>query len=122
MPHLTRTLSLAAVVLFGVAYMAPIIVLGTFGELAKETRGNVPMAYLAAAVAMFFTALSYSHMAKAYPVAGSAYTYVRRSISNKLGFLAGWVILLDYFFIPMVIWLIGASFLHDAFPSVSLSL
>lgn len=122
MPHLTRTLSLAAVVLFGVAYMAPIIVLGTFGVLAEETKGNVPTAYLAASIAMFFTALSYSHMAKAYPVAGSAYTYVRKSISNKLGFLAGWVILLDYFFIPMVIWLIGAAFLHDAFPNISLSI
>lgn len=122
MPHLTRTLSLAAVVLFGVAYMAPIIVLGTFGVLAEETNGNVPMAYLAASIAMFFTALSYSHMAKAYPVSGSAYTYVRKSISNKLGFLAGWVILLDYFFIPMVIWLIGAAFLHDAFPNISLSI
>lgn len=122
MPHLSRTLSLAAVVLFGVTYMAPIIVLGTFGMLAEETKGNVPTAYLAASIAMLFTALSYSHMARAYPVAGSAYTYVRRSINSKLGFLAGWSILLDYFFIPMVIWLIGASFLHSAFPHISLSL
>ncbi|EHD13043.1 putative amino acid/amine transport protein [Commensalibacter intestini A911] len=45
MPHLSRTLSLAAVVLFGVTYMAPIIVLGTFGMLAEETKGNVPTAY-----------------------------------------------------------------------------
>lgn len=122
MPHFTRTLSLAAVVLFGVAYMAPMIVLGTFGVLAEETKGNVPMAYLAALIAMFFTALSYSQMAKAYPVSGSAYTYVRKSINNKLGFLAGWVVLLDYFFIPMVIWLIGASFLHESFPTISLSI
>lgn len=121
MSQLTRTLSLSTIVLFGVAYMTPIIVLGTFGVLAVETQGHVPLAYLVASVAMLFTAFSYSRMAKAFPVAGSAYTYVRRSISNKLGFLAGWVILLDYLFLPMVIWLIGASFLHSAFASVPLS-
>jgi amino acid transporter len=50
---------------------------------------------------MLFTALSYGRMAAAFPVAGSAYTYVRKSISPKLGFLAGWGVLLDYLFLPI---------------------
>ena len=33
-PALTRTLTLRPVVLFGLAYLAPMIVLGTFGVLA----------------------------------------------------------------------------------------
>ncbi|WP_371233762.1 APC family permease [Pseudomonas sp. QE6] len=118
MAQLKRTLSLGSVVLFGIAYMTPIIVLGTFGILADVTRGVVPSAYLVAAVAMLFTALSYGRMAAAFPVAGSAYTYVRKSISPKLGFLAGWAVLLDYLFLPMAIWLIGAAYLHSAFPAV----
>ncbi|MEC4878320.1 APC family permease [Pseudomonas sp. NC26] len=118
MAQLKRTLSLGAVTLFGIAYMTPIIVLGTFGILADTTGGSVPSAYLAASVAMLFTALSYGKMAAAFPVAGSAYTYVRKSISPKLGFLAGWAVLLDYLFLPMAIWLIGAAYLHSAFPSV----
>lgn len=118
MARLKRTLSLSAVVLFGIAYMTPIIVLGTFGILADTTGGVVPSAYLAASVAMLFTALSYGRMAAAFPVAGSAYTYVRKSISPKLGFLAGWGVLLDYLFLPMAIWLIGAAYLHSAFPAV----
>ncbi|MCO7058227.1 APC family permease [Pseudomonas juntendi] len=118
MAQLKRTLSLGAVTLFGIAYMTPIIVFGTFGILADTTGGSVPSAYLAASVAMLFTALSYGKMAKAFPVAGSAYTYVRKSISPKLGFLAGWAVLLDYLFLPMAIWLIGAAYLHSAFPSV----
>ncbi|WP_176517199.1 amino acid permease, partial [Pseudomonas ceruminis] len=80
--------------------------------------GSVPSAYLAASVAMLFTALCYGKMAAAFPVAGSAYTYVRKSISPNLGFLAGWAVLLDYLFLPMAIWLIGAAYLHSAFPSV----
>jgi hypothetical protein len=68
MARLKRTLSLGSVVLFGIAYMTPIIVLGTFGILADVTRGVVPSAYLVASVAMLFTALSYGRMAAAFPV------------------------------------------------------
>lgn len=118
MARLQRTLSLGAVVLFGIAYMTPIIVLGTFGILAQSTTGMVPAAYLAALVAMFFTAMSYGRMASAFPVAGSAYSYVRKAISPKLGFIAGWAVLLDYLFLPMAIWLIGAAYLNSAFPAV----
>lgn len=117
-PSLTRTLTLGPVVLFGLAYMAPMIVLGTFGVLADATGGVVPTAYLVALVAMLFTAVSYGRMAAAYPVAGSAYTYARRTIDSRVGFLVGWAVLLDYFFLPMVIWLIGASYLSAQFPTV----
>ncbi|UFP99147.1 APC family permease [Pseudomonas fitomaticsae] len=118
MARLQRTLSLGSVVLFGIAYMTPIIVLGTFGILAQSTAGMVPAAYLAALVAMFFTAMSYGRMAAAFPVAGSAYSYVRKAISPKLGFIAGWAVLLDYLFLPMAIWLIGAAYLASAFPAI----
>lgn len=118
MAHLQRTLSLGAVVLFGIAYMTPTVVLATFGILATSTNGMVPAAYLAALIPMLFTAMSYGHMAKAFPVAGSAYSYVRKAISPKLGFLAGWAVLLDYLFLPMAIWLIGAAYLGSAFPAV----
>lgn len=73
-------------VLFGIAYMTPIIVLGTFGILADTTGGLVPAAYVAASVAMLFTAFSYARMAAAFPAAGSAYSYVRKAINPKLGF------------------------------------
>lgn len=117
-PHLTRALTLRSVVLFGLAYLAPMIVLGTFGVLAEATHGSTTMAYLVGLVALLFTALSYGKMAARFPVAGSAYTYARRSIDSRVGFLVGWAVLLDYFFLPMVIWLIGAAFLSAKFPGV----
>src|SRR5450631_511045 len=115
---LERTLSLQAVTLFGLAYLAPLIVLGTFGVLAQTSAGTTASAYLLSLGVMLFTAFSYGKMAAMYPVAGSAYTYTRRSIGSHIGFLVGWAILLDYFFIPMVIWLIGAAFLFAAFPAL----
>ncbi|HEY4006768.1 MAG TPA: APC family permease [Pseudonocardia sp.] len=119
-PTLDRTLNLRSVVLFGLAYMAPMIVLGTFGAIAEQTKGAAPSAYLLALVAMLFTAYSYGRMAATYPVAGSAYSYVRRTIDSRVGFLVGWATLLDYFFLPMVIWLLGATYLRQGFPSVPL--
>ncbi|MDQ0770284.1 putrescine importer [Pseudarthrobacter defluvii] len=115
---LTRTLKLPSLVLFGLAYLTPIIVLGIFGIIAETTGGAAPAAYLVALVAMLFTAHSYGRMAIAHPVAGSAYTYVRRSIDPRVGFLVGWAVLLDYLFLPMVIWLIGGSYLTAQFPGI----
>ncbi len=115
---LDRALGLWSVVLFGLAYMTPMIVFGTFGALATASQGTTAMAYLIAAAAILLTAISYGVMARVYPVAGSAYTYARRSISPNFGFLVGWVVLLDYFFLPMVIWLIGGAYLSAAFPAL----
>ncbi|WNL38641.1 APC family permease [Halomonas sp. PAMB 3232] len=115
---LERTLSLKAVVLFGLAYMTPLIVLGTFGVIASTSQGAVPTAYLITTIAMLFTAYSYGIMARAYPIAGSAYTYTRKAIDSRVGFMVGWSVLLDYFFLPMVIWLIGAAYINARFPEV----
>lgn len=120
-PALARTLGLPSLVLFGLAYLTPIIVLGIFGVIAETTGGASSSAYLVALIAMLFTAHSYGRMSVIYPVAGSAYTYVRKSIDPRAGFLVGWAILLDYLFLPMVIWLIGGSYLSAQYPSIPIS-
>lgn len=115
---LKQSLSLYQVITFGLAYMAPMIVFGTYGTLYETTNGFVPYAYLFATIAMLFTAYSYGQMAKAFPSAGSAYTFVSKSLHPSLGFMVGWTILLDYLFLPLVIWLIGAEYLTTAFPMI----
>jgi putrescine importer len=40
-------------------------------------------------VAMLFTALSYGRMARVYPSAGSAYTFVGRELHPVLGYVVG---------------------------------
>lgn len=118
MTHPKQTLSLWPLVFFGVGLMTPIIVLGTFGILAQSSNGKAPLSYIVALAAMLPTAMSYAQMARAHPVAGSSYSYVRKAIDPRLGFLTGWAILLDYLFMPMAVWLIGTAYLHSAFPRV----
>ncbi len=119
---LKRTLGLSGVVIIGIAWVTPLIVLATIGIIAQISNGAAPTAYLVTLVAMLFTAYSYGRMASVhYQTAGSAYTYVGREMGPRLGFLTGWLILLDYFFIPLVVWLIGAAYLSAQFPGVPIA-
>lgn len=115
---LRRTLKLHHVVYLGLAWMTPMIYFTVYGIAHQNARGMLTQAYLLAFVAIFFTALSYSAMAKAFPASGSAYTYVGQSIHPRLGFLVGWALLLDYLFSPLIACLTFGIFLHAQFPSV----
>lgn len=113
-----RTLTLLPLVVLGLAYMAPMTVFSTYGVVAQASHGMVPTSYLVALIGMLFTAYNYGKMAKAYPTAGSAYTYTQKSINPYLGFLVGWSVLMDYLFLPMINVLLTSIFLSAAFPNI----
>ncbi|WND33122.1 APC family permease [Streptomyces sp. BB1-1-1] len=94
----------------------PAIVVSTFGVISTTSAGAAPTAYLIATVAMTLTAASYGKLARDHPTSGSVYTYARKLLGSRIGFLAGWALLLDYLFLPMVAWLIQALYLHVQFP------
>ena len=52
--------------------------------------------------AMLFTAISYGRMARAYPSAGSAFTYVGQELHPGLGYVTGWSMVMDYVLNPMI--------------------
>ena len=89
-PTLVRALGIPSLVLFGLAYLVPLTVFTTYGIVTETTGGRVALAYVVTTTAMVFTALSYAAMVRAYPVAGSAYTYTQRTFGGHAGFLAGW--------------------------------
>jgi len=78
----------------------------------------VPLVYLIGLVAMIFTALSYAQMSKAFPIAGSVYSYVGRGLHPVLGFFAGWTILLDYLLVPTLLYVFAAESMAGIFPEV----
>lgn len=115
---LKRNLGLIAIVGLGLGYMTPTVVFDTFGSIAIDTQGIVPMAYVAALIVLMFTAISYGKMAAAMPDAGSAYTYAQRSIHPNFGFMVGWAALLDYLLLPMVNAIILRGYLEYFFPEI----
>lgn len=117
-PRFHRALGLVGLTAFGVTYMTVITVFTTYGIVNEVTHGRLPAAYVIAVITMLFTAASYGHMVRRYPVAGSAYTYSQQSFGGTVGFLTGWVMLLDYLFIPMINFMLIGIYLNTQFPVI----
>lgn len=115
---LNRVLGLPSVVLFGFAYLAPCTIFSYYGLIQGSTHGMMSLSYLVATIAMFFTALSYRQMVKAYPIAGSVYNYVGRSMNGHVGFLSGWAILMDYILLPMINYVIASNYIPVLIPGL----
>src|SRR5699024_707822 len=116
--ELRRALGIPYLVFFGLLYMVPLTVFTTYAIVTQVTGGTVPLAYVITLLAMAFTARSYARMAAARPLAGSAHTYTHKSFSAGIGFVAGWALLLDYLFLPMIISLVIGIYLSAAFPMI----
>mgnify|MGYP001576122500 CR=1 FL=1 len=115
---LRRALGTPSLVLLGLVYMVPLTIFTTYGIVTEITGGRLPVAYALTLVAMLFTARSYGRMARAYPVAGSAYAYSRRAFGGPVGFLTGWALMMDYVLLPMINYLVIGIYLEAAFPGV----
>jgi putrescine importer len=101
-PRLRRTLTLWDLILYGVIVIQPVAPMSVFGVLSDRGHGHVVTTLLIAMVAMLFTAFSYGRMARAYPSAGSAFTYVGQEINPAVGYITGWSMVMDYMLNPMI--------------------
>jgi putrescine importer len=120
-PRLRRTLTLWDLILYGVIVIQPVAPLSVFGVLSDRGRGHVVTTVLVAMVAMLFTAISYGRMARAYPSAGSAFTYVGQEINPVLGYVTGWSMVMDYMLNPMICTVWCSQQAHVFAPGVSYS-
>ena len=116
--QLRRTLTTRDLVIYGMILMLPIAPYQVYGYVWQEARGLVPLAYLLGLVGMLFTALSYAAMSRAFPLAGSVYTYAQRGLHEVAGFFSGWLILLDYILVPSLLYLFSAVALRPLLPGV----
>lgn len=101
-PQLKRVLGLRHLLIYGMILMQVVAPVPIFGLLEKRSDGHSVTTVLVAMVAMMITAVSYGRMAMLFPTAGSAYTYVARTINPHLGFLTGWSMFLDYLVLPLI--------------------
>jgi putrescine importer len=108
---LRRTLKLRHLILYGIIIIQPTAPMSIYGVVSNAARGHVVTTILIAMVAMLFTAVSYGRMARVYPSAGSAYTYVGKEIHPLAGYVVGWSMLMDYMLNPIIcaIWCSAAA-------------
>lgn len=117
-PRLKRSLTLWDLILYGVIVIQPVAPMSVFGVLSDRGRGHVVTTILIAMMAMLFTAISYGRMARAYPSAGSAFTYVGQEINPALGYVTGWSMVMDYMLNPMICIIWCSQQAHVFAPSV----
>lgn len=115
---LKRTAGFWSLVFFGIVFMQPTSGLVYVGYTQIVSSGHSALTFLAGAIVVFFTCLSYAKMVEIYPNAGSAYTYTSKGLNSKVGFLVGWVMLLDYVLNPMLIFAIAALYLNRFVPAI----
>ena len=115
-PKLRRALTLSDLILYGVIVIQPVAPMSVYGVLSDRGHGHVATAILIAMVAMLFTGISYGRMARAYPSAGSAFTYVAQEIHPSMGYVTGWSMVMDYMLNPLIctVWCAGAA--HEFAP------
>jgi amino acid transporter len=111
-------LTLSDLILYGVIVLQPVAPMSAFGALSDRGRGHVVTAILIAMVAMLSTAISYGRMARVYPSAGSAFTYVAQEIHPSAGYITGWSMVMDYIVNPLIctIWCAGQA--HEFAPGL----
>lgn len=117
-PSLKRALTLRDLVLYGVIVIQPVAPMSSFGVLDDRSRGHAVTAILVAMVAMLLTAISYGRMARVYPSAGSAFTYVGREIHPAAGYTTGWSMVMDYMLNPMICILWCSKGANDLLPAI----
>ena len=115
--RLKRVLNLRDLLVYGMMIMQVVAPVPIFGLLEQRSNNHSVTTILIAMVVMAITAVSYGRMARLYPMAGSAYTYVGRALSPHLGFLAGWSMFLDYLIIPLISAIIPALAIQRLIPS-----
>lgn len=116
--ELHRALSYRDLLTYGLIFMVPIAPFGIFGSVFNASGGMIALAYAIGMVGMMLTASSYATMSKSFPVAGSVYSYAGRGINPGVGFLAGWVILLDYVLVPTLLYIVAAIAMNTLVASV----
>lgn len=116
--QLNRTLNLRELVFYGFAFMSPIAPAAVYGYVFPDAQGMIALVYFVGVVAIFFTALSYARMSSRFPIAGSVYSYVQRGINPHIGFIAGGLIMIDYFIVPALVCNFTGIWVADLVPSV----
>ncbi len=117
--RLSRTLGLWNLIFIGMVIIQPTAPMGIYGVISNKAHGHVVTTILIAMVAMLFTAISYGRMARVYPSAGSAYTFVGQEMHSAAGYIVGWSMVMDYLLNPLICTAFCAKAAMNILPGLS---
>jgi putrescine importer len=107
-PRLHRVLKLWDLIYYGMITISLIAPITVYGPALTLSNGHAIITIVLGMIGAALTAVSYGRMAAVYPSAGSAYTYVGRTLNPHLGFVVGSAMLLEYLVMPIFCVVFGA--------------
>ncbi|MEU2025538.1 amino acid permease [Streptomyces sp. NPDC016469] len=93
---LKRTMGLFQLVCFGVGAVVGTGIFVGLSDSVAEAGPAVVVSFVLAAVTCVFTAFSFAELGSAIPVSGSSYSFAYATLGERLAFLVGWCLLLEY--------------------------
>ncbi|MEV8229815.1 amino acid permease [Streptomyces sp. NPDC079167] len=93
---LRRTMGLFQLVCFGVGAIVGTGIFVGLSDSVAEAGPAVLISFVLAAVTCIFTAFSFAELGGAIPVSGSSYSFAYATLGERVAFLVGWCLLLEY--------------------------
>ncbi|MEC4272209.1 APC family permease [Adlercreutzia sp. R25] len=113
-----RTFTVKDMVVWGLICMVPISPMAIYGGVFADSNGMPTLAFLVGFVAVLFSVFSFAIMIRHFPSSGSIFTYVSHVMGKFMGFIAGWLMLLQYLVAPALVYLIAAIAIHSIVPEL----
>lgn len=113
-----QTLTIPDMVVWGLICMVPISPMAIYGGVFADSGGMPTLSFLIGFVAVLFSVLSFGIMIERFPSSGSIFTYVSNVMGTAMGFIAGWLMLLQYLLAPALVYLIAAIAIHAIVPQI----
>lgn len=113
-----QTLTIPDMVIWGLICMVPISPMAIYGGVFVDSNGMPTLSFLIGFVAVLFSVLSFGIMIERFPSSGSIFTYVGNVMGKAMGFIAGWLMLLQYLVAPALVYLIAALAIHAIVPEI----
>ncbi|MER5949058.1 amino acid permease [Streptomyces sp. NPDC001904] len=93
---LKRTMGLFQLVCFGVGAVVGTGIFVGLSDTVAEAGPAVIISFVLAAITCVFTAFSFAELGGAIPVSGSSYSFAYATLGERVAFLVGWCLLLEY--------------------------
>ncbi|MFI5805932.1 amino acid permease [Streptomyces sp. NPDC051561] len=93
---LKRTMGLFQLVCFGVGAIVGTGIFVGLSDSVAEAGPAVVISFVLAAITCIFTAFSFAELGGAIPVSGSSYSFAYATLGERIAFLVGWCLLLEY--------------------------
>ncbi|MFJ8824152.1 amino acid permease [Streptomyces sp. NPDC102467] len=93
---LKRTMGLFQLVCFGVGAIVGTGIFVGLSDTVAEAGPAVLVSFVLAGITCIFTAFSFAELGGAIPVSGSSYSFAYATLGERVAFLVGWCLLLEY--------------------------